>query len=109
MQLDLFMSKKVHVKRNPVRERKIQEKVQMRELCDTWLAELVGLDCGAGVVSFATMFCVGRGSGVSSVCFPSLPEPSITWRPIEGTPFTTTKTKAGPGAMMAGLGGSWLT
>lgn len=38
-------------------------------------------------------------------CGPTSPVPTIISTPIEGTPFTTTKSKAGPGAMIEGLGG----
>ena len=94
-------------------KRRIQAIVQLGKPCDFTrpAADLaVWEDCGAIVaVTLATMFWAGRAPTASTVCGPSWPEPSITWTPMEGTPFTTTKIKAGPGAMMAGLGGSWLT
>lgn len=54
---------------------------------------------------------VDRGSSAAGSigCCPSWPEPSMTCTPIEGMPFTTTKTYAGPGTITAGFGGSCET
>jgi hypothetical protein len=40
---------------------------------------------------------------------PRVPDPIMTHCPFEGTPLTTTKMRAGPGARMAGLGGTCET
>jgi len=52
-----------------------------------------------------------EGSVAAAVvaCFSILPEPIMTILPIDGTPLTTTKRRAGPGAKIAGFGGTWLT
>lgn len=47
----------------------------------------------------------GRVAIVWMGCVPIWPDPTITWIPIDGTPLTTTKRKAGPGGKMAGFGG----
>jgi len=51
----------------------------------------------------------GNGATLEIGCGPSWPLPSITLTPTDGTPLTTTKMKAGPGTITAGLGGSCET
>jgi hypothetical protein len=51
----------------------------------------------------------GKPPTGETFCCSILPEPTIMGTPMEGIPFTTTKMSAGPGARMAGLGGSWET
>lgn len=51
----------------------------------------------------------GNGATLDIGCGPSWPLPSITLTPTDGTPLTTTKMKAGPGTIIAGLGGSCET
>ncbi len=59
----------------------------------------------AAEVPFCTIDDAGSTATGSISCNSNAPEPIITPVPTEGTPGTTTKTRAGPGAMMAAFGG----
>jgi hypothetical protein len=84
--------------------------------CDNPRPPPIRLDAAFLLLFLLFPSSVGRGSeltGSSATsrigCFPRTPFPSMTILPTDGTPLTTTKISAGPGAMIAGLGGSWET
>jgi hypothetical protein len=89
-------------KRIPSTNHQLTNPPPIRQEPPLWLApvELLPAD---------VIFETGRSATLKICCGPSSPDPTITGLPTDGTPFTTTKSMAGPGARMAGFGGSWLT